>query len=207
MKKRDINLIIEDSANETKAILIFQSIVELILGFFLIFFPGISSKILCIIIGSLMAGYGIFDIISFITNSRPYSFRQGLFSGVLTTALGLAFIVQAEQLVNLLSIVLGILIIIESIVNLRRALLIKEMGFGYWYITLILSFLTFAAGLIIIVYPNLFVGFIFTLIGIIIVAQCVIDIWSIHRITKLKKAFEQKYKDEKNTIYIDADKK
>ena len=45
------------------------------------------------------------------------------------------------------------------------------------------------------------------IIGIIIVAQCVIDIWSIHRITKLKQAFEQKYKDEKNTIYIEADKK
>ena len=207
MKKRDANLIIEDSANETKAILIFQSVVELILGFFLIFFPSNSSKILCIIFGVLMAGYGIFDIISFITKSRPYTFRQGLFSGVVTTALGLAFIVQAEQLKNLLSIVLGIIIIIESIVNLRRALLIKELDFSYWYITLILSVLTFAAGLTIIVYPDLFTNFIFILIGIIIVVQCVIDIWSIHRITKLKKAFEQKYSDEKKTIYIEEDKK
>ena len=34
-----------------------------------------------------------------------------------------------------------------------------------------------------------------------------IFIWSIHRITKLKKTFEQKYKDEKNTIYIETEKK
>lgn len=205
MKKKAPEILIEEIKCETKVPYIFQAILEAVLGFFLIFFPIDASNIAFIVIGSIITAYGVFDVISFITNHRPYSFRQGLFSGVLITVIGVAFIVQAMELINLLSIILGTLIIIESIINVRRALIIKNLSFEYWFIPFILSFVTMALSGIIVLYPGVFGegGLIHIITGIIFIFVAAIDIWSIFVIfSKGKSVVKEFEKDKSNAVVI-----
>lgn len=202
MKKRDFSLILTDSDNETRVVLIFQAVLELILGAFLVIYPDRTGSILFIVIGAIMTGYGLFDIIAFVTNNRSYSFRQGLMTGVLITIIGVAFIVQAEALSNLLTIILGAFIIIESIVNARRSVLIKELGFSQWIIPLIISVIGIGIGIVISIFPDLFQTVVFTIIGIVLILESALDIWAIHRITKLKNKLKSKMEDESNTIIV-----
>ena len=205
MKKKAPEILIEEIKCETKVPYIFQAVLEAVLGFFLVFSPVDTSNITFIVIGSIITAYGVFDVISFITNHRPYSFRQGLFSGVLITVIGVAFIVQAMELINLLSIILGTLIIIESIINVRRALIIRNLEFNYWYIPFILSFLTMILSGVIVLYPGVFGegGLIHIITGIIFIIVAAIDIWSIFVIfSKGKSVIKEYEKDKSNAVVI-----
>lgn len=172
---KNISVIIEESEQETKVPLIFQVAVELVLGIFLIVYRDMTTNVLFIVIGALMVCYGVFDLIAFVTNNRPYSFRRGLTTGVLITIIGVAFIVQAEALKNLLAIIIGALILIESIVNCRRALIIKNLGSQRWYILFIVSFTVIVLGILICVYPNLFGEIISLIMGIAIIFEALLD--------------------------------
>lgn len=205
MKKKAPEILIEEIKCETKVPYIFQAVLEAVLGFFLIFSPIDTSNITFIVIGSIITAYGVFDVISFITNHRPYSFRQGLFSGVLITVIGVAFIVQAMELINLLSIILGTLIIIESIINVRRALIIRNLEFNYWFVPFILSFLTMILSGVIVLYPGVFGegGLIHIITGVVFIVIAAIDIWSIFVIfSKGKNVIKEYEKDKSNAVVV-----
>lgn len=178
-QEKDITVVIEDAGNETKVPLIFQAVVELVLGIFMIIYRDTTSNILFIVIGSLMVAYGVFDLIAFVTNNRPYSFRRGLTTGVLITIIGVAFIVQAKELQNLLAIIIGALIIIESIVNCRRAVILKDFGWKKWFILLIVSLIVLVFGILICIYPNIFGEVIAMIMGIGIILEALLDIFAI----------------------------
>lgn len=176
---KNITVVIDEADQETKVPLIFQAVVEFVLGIFMIIYRDTTTNILFIVIGSLMVCYGVFDLIAFVTNNRPYSFRRGLTSGVLITIIGVAFIVQAEQMKNLVAIIIGALILIESIVNCRRAFIIKHLGWGKWYLLFIISLIVLAFGILICVYPNMFGEIISLIMGIGIILEALTDIFAI----------------------------
>ncbi len=174
-QEKNISVIIEESEQETKVPLIFQVVVELVIGVFLIIYRDMTTNILFIVVGALMVCYGVFDLIAFVTNNRPYSFRRGLTTGVLITIIGVAFIVQAEALKNLLAIIIGALILIESIVNCRRSLIIKNFGAQKWYILFFSSLAVIVLGILICIYPDLFGEVISLIMGIAIIFEAVLD--------------------------------
>lgn len=178
-EEKSISIIIEESEQETKVPLIFQVVVELVIGIFLIIYRDMTTSILFIVVGALMVCYGVFDLIAFVTNNRPYSFRRGLTTGVLITIIGVAFIVQAEALQNLLAIIIGALILIESIVNCRRALIIKNLGADKWYILLIASLAVVVFSIFICIYPNLFGEVISLIMGIAVIFEAILDTFAI----------------------------
>lgn len=197
---KDISLIIEESEQETKVPLIFQVAVELVIGIFLIVYRDMTTSILFIVVGSLMVCYGLFDLIAFVTNNRDYTFRRGLTTGVLITIIGVAFIVQAEALQNLLAIIIGALILIESIVNCRRAFILKNLGETNWYILFIASLAAIAFGIMICIYPNLFGEVISLIMGIAIIFVTLLDAYAIFRMMTMcgrkKKEERQKRSNE-----------
>ena len=194
-EKKSITEVIEESEQETKVPLIFQIVVELVIGIFMIISQSATNQpeghfveTLFIVIGILMVCYGVFDMIAFITNNRSYTFRQGLTSGVLITIVGVAFIVQHAELNDLLiPIFVGALIVIESVINCRRALIIKNLESKFWYILLILSLAMVAFGIIISVYPNVFGDVIDVIMGIAISVVAALDAYAIIYIIILRK--------------------
>ncbi len=206
--QKNITVVIDEAENETKVPLIFQSIVELVLGVFMIIYRDTTSNILFIVIGALMVAYGVFDLIAFVTNNRPYSFRRGLTSGVLITIIGVAFIVQAEQLQNLLAIIIGALILIESIVNCRRAMIIKAFGWDKWYILFIISLVVLVFGILICIYPHLFGEVISLIMGIGIILEALIDIFAIVGMSIFRGRAKREHGDNTNeTSIIDISSK
>lgn len=207
--EKDVTIIVEESEQETKVPLMFQAVVELVLGIFMIIYRDMTTNVLFIVIGALMTAYGVFDLIAFVTNNRPYSFRRGLTTGVLITIIGVAFIVQAEQLKNLLAIIIGALILIESIVNCRRAFILKNFGWDKWYIFFIISLVVLAFGITICIYPNLFGEVISLIMGIGIILEAIIDIIAIIGMTIYRgRAIKSgKYKPAKEGSIVEVNKK
>ena len=208
-EEKNISVVIEESEQETKVPLIFQIVIEIVLGIFLIIYRDTTTNILFIVIGSLMAAYGAFDLIAFVTNNRNYSFRRGLTTGVLITIIGVAFIVQAEQLKNLLAIIIGALILIESIVNCRRSLIIKNLGAQRWFILFAASLAAVAFGIVICIYPNLFGEVISLIMGIAVLIEALLDLLAIFGITVIRGSIRKKMhnSDDQNLSIIDINEK
>ena len=207
--EKNISVVIGESEEETRVPLIFQVAVELVIGIFLIIYRDMTTNVLFIVIGALMVCYGLFDLIAFVTNNRNYTFRRGLTSGVLITIIGVAFIVQADALKNLLAIIIGALILIESIVNCRRAVILKNFGYDKWYILLIASFMVIAFGILICIYPNIFGEIISLIMGIGVIFEAILDAYAIFFITYLRGKIKKqaKYNADIDTSIVEIRKK
>ncbi len=201
MKTKNYTAIIEDSLTETKAIYLFMCLIELVLGVFLIVYSEITSKILTIVLGAVLAGVGVFNIISYLLNTSS-SFRQGILSGVISTALGIAFIAQAETIVNITSIILGVFVIFEGLTCCKRSLIMKRLDFGKWFIPMIAALIACVFGMLILIFPSFFGAAISIIVGVLLIIEAALGIWSIIFIIALRKKAEEKLSEEEKTAIV-----
>ncbi len=201
MKQKNYSLIIADSQSETKALYMFMSIIELIFGAFLIIFPDISAKVLTIILGAILSGVGVFNIISYFMNKNS-SFRQGILSGVISTALGIAFIAQAEDITNITSIILGVFVIFEALTSCKRAIIMCRLDFDKWFIPLIIALAAAVLGVLLLIFPSFFGEAIMIIVGIALVIEAILGIWSIIFIIRLRSKFQDIMENAAKTISV-----
>ncbi len=201
MKTKNYSVIIEDSLTETKPLYVFISIIEFILGLFLVIYPIESGEILTIILGAVLTGVGIFNIISFLMNKNT-TFRQGILSGVISTALGVAFIMQAETVMNVTSIILGVFVIFEGLTCCKRALIMKRLDFDKWFIPMIIAILACVLGALILIIPEFFAGILIIITGIVLAVEAVLGIVSIFFIIRLRKRVEEIMESSDTTIIV-----
>lgn len=201
MKTKNYSAIIEDSMTETKALYMFMAIIELVFGAFLIIYPSISAQILTIILGAILAGVGVFNIISFLMNKNA-SFRQGILSGVISAALGVAFIAQAESVLNVTSIILGVFVIFEGLTSCKRSIIMKRLDFEKWFVPLIIALVACVLGTLILIFPNFFGEAIMIIVGILLVIEAILGIWSIIFILRLRKKLEDILGNDENSLTV-----
>ncbi len=191
MKEKNYSSVIEESMSETKALYMFMAIIELIFGVFLIFFTDLCQSVLPIILGAILLGTGIFSIISYFMNKNA-SFRQGILSGVISAALGIAFVAQSESITNVTTIILGVFVIFEALTACKRAIIMLNLEFKKWFIPLIIAIVAAVFGLLLLICPDIF-GDAKTkliIVGISLVIEAGLGIWSIIYIIKLRNDFE-----------------
>ncbi len=201
MKAKNYNLIIEDSKSETKPLYVFMSIIELVLGIFLIIYPDVGTKILTIILGAILTGVGVFNIISFLMNKNA-SFRQGILSGVISAALGIAFIAQADTIVNVTSIILGVFIIFEGLTCCKRAIIVKRLDFDKWFVFLIIALSACIVGGLILIFPNIFAAAVMIVSGILLSIEALLGIVLIIMLIRLRDKAEDMLNDSEKTIVV-----
>ena len=189
MKEKNYSAVIEDSLSETKALYMFMAIIEFIFGLFLIIFPQMSAQVLTIILGAILAGVGVFNIITYFMNKNS-SFRQGILSGVISTALGIAFIAQSETITNVTSIILGVFVIFEALTSCKRAIIMCKLEFDKWFVPMIIALVAAVLGVLLLIFPSFFGDAIMIIVGIALVIEAVMGIWSIIFIIKLRRKFE-----------------
>lgn len=190
MKEKNYSAVIEDSLSETKALYMFMAIIEFVFGLFLIIFPQMSAQVLTIILGAILAGVGVFNIITYFMNKNS-SFRQGILSGVISTALGIAFIAQSETITNVTSIILGVFVIFEALTACKRAIIMCRLDFDKWFVPMIIALVAAVLGILLLIFPGFFGEAIMIIVGIALVIEAVMGVWSIIFIMKLRSKFEK----------------
>lgn len=204
MKEKNYGEIINESLLETKAVFVFECVLELVFGLFLIIYPQQVRSIVSIVLGAILAGYGVFNIISFLM-SRTVPFRQGLFSGVFSTAVGIAMIVQADALEKVVGIILGVFIVFEGLSCCRRAYLMKQFEYSGWAIPFIISLIATVLGAAMLIFPTFFENIMMIIVGIVLIIEAALGFWTIIGIMTLRKKFSKYMSDESKIVPIDKD--
>ena len=162
-------------------VMLLLSIVLLIIGIALLANPAGGMEVIMIIAGIALIAYGAITLIS---NAVRRIHGAGLYVlPALMLVAGILLIAFRGPAANIvLPLIIGIWAIVHGITNLARANRIRHEG-GYWQASLILSVITIALGIIMLV--AMFAGgnAVGAILGIILIVFAVVSIvqWFIHR--------------------------
>ncbi len=175
-----------ETLNGIKWSLILASLLFLLLGISLLIWPHTSNLILCYLVSGVLIAYGLFNIIAYF--GKECGSWIGLAVGVICAAFGIYALAQPTRISDIISIILGVAILVNGIMSLRRDFELRAAGFLQWWVLLILDVLILLLGTLVVFNPGLFAQLLLQIIGGILIYESVSDLWSIHRLAKLARA-------------------
>lgn len=142
------------TAKKLKWTFIGISLAMMILGLCLVIWPYISAKVLCYLFGVLILITGIVRIVCYTRRGVSTFFHYYEFPlGLLDILLAVFFFSRSQHVILVLPIVIGIMIMIDSIFKLQMAIDLKRLGLRKWWSMLLLSILSILFSFLLILDP------------------------------------------------------
>lgn len=150
---------------------VIESLVLIILGILFIVLQDAMVKALAYLVGALFIVKGGFQIINYYMEKGQKDFlNNGLLSGVVSVLIGIAALLVGEDIANVFRVIIGIIIIYESLVRINTATKLASAGINVWKYILVIAlimlvlgiFVTFNSGAVVVL-----VGWMMILTGII----------------------------------------
>lgn len=142
------------TAKKLKWTFIGISLAMMILGLCLVIWPYISAKVLCCLFGVLILITGIVRIVCYTRRGVSTFFHYYEFPlGLLDILLAVFFFSRSQHVILVLPIVIGIMIMIDSIFKLQMAIDLKRLGLRKWWSMLLLSILSILFSFLLILDP------------------------------------------------------
>ncbi len=130
------------------------SILSLLLGLALLLFPGISSRVICYLLGGLSLAWAAVKLIGYFTKD-PYrlAFQFDLALGIFCLILGLVLIFFSKAALSFLPVIVGIYTVVSGVFKLRTAFEARRFGIGSWIWMLLASVAAIVVGALVLVLP------------------------------------------------------
>lgn len=151
----------------------------------LIIWPGISAEILCYVLGTILLVVGVIRIVCYFRRGISVLWhRYELPLGILDALLGIYFFSHPVNVLLILPIVVGIIIIVDSVFHLQTALELRGIGAKRWWLLFAFAIVSIlvAIGLI----HNPFEGSMTLMIylGISLVIESIQSLYYIHQVAR-----------------------
>lgn len=168
------------------------SILYVLLGLVLLLWPVTVMDVLCYLTGGILLLYGVIAIVGFCrTEERRAVSFLALLLGIVAAAVGAVLLLQPTLFQSILTIILGIYIFIDGLLNLQRALELRRMEHGGWTIYLVLSLITVVLGLVVVFRPILAGATLVQLIGASLVYSGAADLWTLFQLSRWTKEYRK----------------
>lgn len=129
---------------------IVESLALIILGILFVVLQDTIVKILAYIVGVFFIAKGGFQIINyFMEKGQNDFFNNGLLSGVVSVLIGIAALVIGEDIASIFRVVIGIIIIYESLVRINTASKLASASIPTWRYITIVALIMLAIGIIV----------------------------------------------------------
>lgn len=129
------------------------SIAYIVLGIFMVVKSQAVANGLNDVFGVVMLIYGVINIIAFFMNKdADENLFMELATGVIAVGLGIFALVAQTLMQQILFYVIGGVLVIDAIVNIKRALNLRAMGFSRWNFFLITAAIGLLLGVLCIVF-------------------------------------------------------
>ena len=154
---------------------VFLSVLSLIFGLVLLLNTEDILTTISLVLGGGLLFIGILLCVRYF-GKETIILEANLQLGILSILLGLTLIIFKNILYILVPILVGIIIIINSINKLDIAFIMKRDGVDKWYITFISAIITLIAGICLIVNPLGGTFLVTKAVGIIIIISSILDL-------------------------------
>lgn len=131
-----------------------MSIVFYIAGLAYIFLSEISPLTICITSGVVLIVYGIIKMIGYFSNDLYcLAFQYDLACGLFLMVLGVIILVCNQRIIEYLSVGLGVLVLLDSLLSIQTSKDAKRFGLETWNIILAASIVAAVFSVLLIVGP------------------------------------------------------
>ena len=135
---------------------IMASIAYIVLGVFMIVKSEAVANGLNDVFGVVMLIYGVINIIAFFMNKDvEENLFMELATGVVAIGLGVFALIAQDLMMKILFYAIGGILIIDAVVNIKRAVNLRMMGFSRWSFFLISAALGVLLGILCIVFYSM----------------------------------------------------
>ena len=168
---------LEKKIKKTFNISLATSIIFVIVGLFLFIKPNTTISIISYTVGGVLLFVGLINVYKYFTSESKYNmFSFDLAYGVLLVIAGLFLIIDTSIFAKIINIIVGIWIIVNSITKFQYGFVLKKAQNSDWLYTILVSLLTFAWGIILLLNPLEGALKITQIIGIFIIVYAMLDI-------------------------------
>lgn len=168
------------------------SIAYIVLGVFMVAKPQAVANGLNDVFGVVMLIYGVINIIAFFLNkdSEENLFLE-LAMGVIAIGLGIFALVAQDLMQQILFYVIGGVLIIDALVNIKRSVNLRMIGFPRWGFFLIAAILGTVLGIVCIIFYSAMGKTIVILFGISLIYEGIASLLTIFIDSRVRKRFKQ----------------
>lgn len=152
---------------------IIESFALMILGILFVILPDVMIKILAYLVGAFFIIKGGYQVINYYVEKGQNDFlNNGLLSGIVSILIGIAALIIGEDIAHIFRVIIGIIVIYESLVRINTASKLASVGESSWRYIIVLALIMLVLGIFI----TFNTGAIVTLIGWLMVATGLIGI-------------------------------
>lgn len=172
----------------------------IVIGLLFVIFPSSSARIICYVAGAILLVWGIFKLAVYFASGLRDTGSYTLAQGAALIAVALLLFVKPDLIAELLTVLFGIILIVNGVVWLQRTIGMAKMKAGGWWILLIIALATLVLGLVITFDPFSSKNALMIFAGISMIVIGVLDIVaSAYCNAKIEK---QKRHDDPNIIDV-----
>lgn len=184
--------IMEHILKKIKTNVIVSAFICIALGVILVFWPGLSVKVVCMAIGAVLVINGISRLLNFIFGRDGSVFSQmNLVMGIIITVIGGWILLQPGTIIAMIPILVGIIIVIHGINNLQQSVSLCQNRYDKWWIALLLGIITIGFGVLLVFNPFAAVDTLIRFIGLFLIYDGASDIWIMSRVSRNVKQVRQ----------------
>lgn len=153
------------------------------LGVALIVWPNEARKIICFVIGGLVAAYGVYCIVAYFVDQTVGDGMQfGLAVGSACVLIGAFLLIRAELVMQALEMIIGVAVIIDSVIRMQIAVNIRRIGGRFSKAMLICALLTMALGTLLLFNPFAELQTATIICGVALIIDGLLTLWSMIRL-------------------------
>lgn len=182
----------EKILKKLKTNVLISSLLCVLLGLVLVFWPGLSIQIVCTAVGAVLMISGVVRIVSYVTaRDGSMYFQVNLIFGIIFAVVGVWIVIKPAKVLAIIPIIVGIVIALHGLHNLQQAIDLCQSKYDKWWIALLLGILTIGFGILLICRPFAAIDTVVMLIGIFLIYDGLSNIWIVSRISRNAKILKQ----------------
>ena len=165
------------------------AVVTLLLGLCLLIWPDISATVLCYVMSAILLAVGVFRIVCYVQRGISSIFHvYELPLGILDILMGVYGFACSQSVVLILPVIIGILILVDSLFQLQASIDLRRLGVHGWWLSLILSILSVAFALLLVLNPfeMIFIGLSLMVDGVQILSYIICASKCVKEVKKLE---------------------
>lgn len=172
-----------------KADMIASALVCVVLGVVLLIWPGETIDIFCKVLAIGLIVMGIVNILNYFMNKSIHPF--GGVMGTVVALVGVWIFVSPERIVSLVPIVIGVVLCIHGIQDMKLAFETKENGYEKWWTMMMIAVISLVFGIICISKAFGMVTLALQFIGIGLIYDGVSDLWVASQAVRTERAMKR----------------
>ena len=170
-----------------KNTLIATSILYLVFGIIMLFFPAMVITSVCYLVGVMFLFVGVSGIVMYIKAEFKTMFTSfTLIMSIIFGAFGIYVLLNPETFASFLPLVVGIFLLVDSINKLSMAFDLKKFEYSNWWQMLIVAFILLGCGLLLVFNPFEALSVSVQIIGAILIVDAATNIFTIYSYSKIK---------------------